>query len=153
MRPGSETSLRSGKAEIVAQENLLISEFDQHCLLKLLTRTDAGAADGDQHRHFIEQLHRATVVAPESVPEDLVTMHSRVRLVEQRSRKRMTIKLVFPSESERNKQQRISVLEPIGAAILGRKEGDIVEVAQGTNHNSFKIDKVVYQPEADGWLL
>ena len=80
-------------------------------------------------------------------------MHSRVRLVEQRSRKRMTIKLVFPSESERNKQQRISVLEPIGAAILGRKEGDIVEVAQGTNHNSFKIDKVVYQPEADGWLL
>lgn len=134
-------------------ESLLITDFDQQCLLKMLAQTSAGVANDAHVRSLTEQLHCAVVVGPESIPSDVVTMHSRVRLVEQNSCKRLTIKLVFPSESQRNKDQRVSVLTPIGTAIFGRKEGDVIKVAQEPDHNSYKIDKVVYQPEANGWLL
>jgi regulator of nucleoside diphosphate kinase len=108
----------------------------------------AGAKDTREDLASLRaELDQARVVAPEDIPDDVVTMNSRARLRDQTTREVMTFTLVFP-ENASIEHNRISVLAPVGTAILGQREGDEVEweVPAGTVH--LKVTKVLYQPEA-----
>jgi regulator of nucleoside diphosphate kinase len=61
----------------------------------------------------------------------------------------MTYTLVFPSEAD-IKQRKISILAPIGTAILGYQVGDTVIWQVPAKQRRIKIHRILYQPEASG---
>jgi len=96
------------------------------------------------------ELKRACQVQAEDILECVVTMNSRVRLREMKTNKMFEITLVYPQDVNIN-ERKVSILAPVGIAILGCKEGDLVELPVPTGSTiSYVIEKVIYQPEAAG---
>ena len=103
--------------------------------------------DRDALRDLENELNRAQVVPPEQVPPDVVTMHSEARLLDVDTGEEMLFRLVFPEEANVETGQ-LSVLAPLGTAILGYRAGDRFKWQVPAGVRSLKILEVVYQPEA-----
>jgi regulator of nucleoside diphosphate kinase len=107
----------------------------------------------DKVREYLDQLEdeldRAEIVTPQSIPQDVITMRSRVRLRDVVSGQEMVYSLVFPNEADLS-QGRISVLAPIGTAMLGYQVGEIIEWDVPAGLKRFKVEEVLYQPEGAG---
>ena len=73
-----------------------------------------------------EVLDRAEILDEEDLPEDVVVMNSRVRLLDLETGRETVHQLVFPAESW-GKGEALSVLAPLGVALLGYRVGDVVE--------------------------
>lgn len=102
--------------------------------------------------HLLEleyELSRAAVVDTKFVPSNIVTMNSKVLLRDISNDKEMIVTLVFPRDA-RIEDGRISVLTPVGTAILGYAEGDTIEWPMPGGVKRIKIEKILYQPEASG---
>jgi regulator of nucleoside diphosphate kinase len=56
---------------------------------------------------------------------------------------------VFPTEAD-FAEGKISVLAPIGTAILGYKQGDTIEWSVPSGLRRLKVEEILYQPEAAG---
>jgi regulator of nucleoside diphosphate kinase len=86
------------------------------------------------------ELDRGIRVAPTEIPPDVVTMNSRVRLVDLDTNEEMVYTLVFPDDAD-IAQSKISVLAPIGTAMLGYRVGDTFEwqVPNGTRRLRVKF--------------
>jgi len=69
-----------------------------------------------------DELDRAIVVHPEHIPNDVVTMHTRCAYIDERTGMRREIELVYPDEADPG-QGKISVLTPVGSALLGLRVG------------------------------
>lgn len=96
------------------------------------------------------ELDQAVVVGHDEVPPDVVTMNSRVRLRDGRRTWIMT--LVFPEDAN-PEEGAISVLAPLGAALLGCRVGQTVRFrVPGGAERTCEILSVLYQPEAAGDL-
>lgn len=93
------------------------------------------------------ELDHARVVAPDEIPGDVITMNSKARLLDLNDREEMTFTLVFP-ENASIEHDRISVVAPIGTAMLGQREGDEFEWEVPAGRVRLKVVKVLYQPEA-----
>ena len=118
-----------------------------HSLVQL-QRQNGGAASVEG---LCQELKRAKVVASEEVPTDVVTMNSVVRLKDLKKSNEMEITVVYPKDADLN-SRKISVLAPVATAILGCKVGDEVEWPAPQGMLSYKIESIVYQPEAAGDL-
>jgi|ERR1044071_1991623 regulator of nucleoside diphosphate kinase len=96
-----------------------------------------------------EELRRAVIVEPKEIPGDVITMNSRADLIDLDTHETVTFTLVFPRDSN-VEEEKISVLAPIGAGMLGYRIGDEFEwkVPDGVRH--MKVTNVHYQPEAAG---
>lgn len=94
-----------------------------------------------------EELEEAEVVEPEGVPPDVVTMRSRVRVRDMVSGDLATYTLCYPVEADLD-AGRLSVLAPIGTALLGYREGDVVEWPVPGGVRVLRIEKLLHQPEA-----
>ena len=129
---------------------IYITEFDMRRLRALIGDAKRLAPRGNEYLERLEaELARCILVAPADVPPDVVTMNSRVRLVDLDTNEEMVYTLVFPDDADRAKSK-ISVLAPIGTAMLGYRVGDTFEwqVPDGTRR--LQVKKVLYQPEAAG---
>ncbi len=93
------------------------------------------------------ELKRALIVDSDKVPPDIVTMNSKVYLRDMDTGKDEFYQLVYPEDAD-IEQSRISILAPIGTAILGYKVGDIIEWKVPAGLRKLKIKKILYQPEA-----
>ena len=96
-----------------------------------------------------EELEKAVVVEPKDIPADVVTMNTKLRLCDEQSREERILSLVFPSDANLEKN-RISVLAPVGTALLGYRVGDIIEWDVPSGSKTFRIVETIYQPEAAG---
>lgn len=97
-----------------------------------------------------EELGRARVLAPEAMPADVVTMHSRVECEDELHGDRHALTLVYPNEADAARQH-VSVLAPVGSALLGLALGQCIdwETAQGLKLR-LRVTAIDYQPEAAG---
>jgi regulator of nucleoside diphosphate kinase len=93
------------------------------------------------------ELDRARVVAPEAVPADVITMNSRAELLDLDTGERMEFTLVFPSGANID-EGKISVLAPLGTAMLGYRAGDEFEWTVPYGLRRLKVTSVQFQPEA-----
>jgi regulator of nucleoside diphosphate kinase len=93
------------------------------------------------------EIKRAQLVEPRKVAPEFVTMNSIVQLRFSGNIKLKVIKLVYPKEA---KDGHISVLSSLGRAILGYKEGEVVSFKAPEGIQSVTIEKILYQPEANG---
>jgi regulator of nucleoside diphosphate kinase len=96
-----------------------------------------------------EELHRAIIVNPKEVPDDVITMNSRAKVLDLESGETVTFTLVFPAEAN-IEEEKISVLAPIGAGMLGYRVGDAFEWKVPAGIRRMRITGVGYQPEAAG---
>ena len=80
---------------------------------------------------------------------DVVTMNSRVRLQDEASGQTLECNLVFPGEADAS-ANRISIVAPLGTAILGYRVGDTVTWPLPGGDRQYKIVEIAYQPEAAG---
>jgi regulator of nucleoside diphosphate kinase len=131
-------------------KEIYITEFDKERLEELL---EGSSAVTDRKRRYLkqleEELNRAIPIEPADVPRDVVTMNSRVRLKDLDSGKEMTYTLVFPHEGNID-EGKISILAPIGTAMIGHRVGDIIEWEVPAGLRRLRVEEILYQPEAEG---
>ena len=117
-------------------------------LLVELTRQSRGIQAGVETLEDILEL--AHVVQPDKVPANVVTMNSRVLFKDVTTQENGTVTIVYPADADPS-GGRISVLSPVGAALLGESEGEEVELPlPHGQRRRIGISSVLYQPEAQG---
>jgi regulator of nucleoside diphosphate kinase len=131
---------------------IFITAFDKMRLDDLVKVARKTNAQDREHLADLEaELKRANVVESNEVPADVVTMNSKVLFRNLDSKEEMTYSLVFPEDAN-IESGAISILAPVGTALLGYREGSTVEWAVPSGRRRFKIEKILYQPEASGDL-
>lgn len=95
------------------------------------------------------ELRRGQVVVGNRVRKGVVTMNTRMRIRDLDDDECQTYTLVFPQEADVN-EGRLSVLAPLGIALLGAKTGDVVKFDVPAGTRRIKVEKILYQPEAAG---
>jgi regulator of nucleoside diphosphate kinase len=129
---------------------IYITELDYNRLSGLIDRTrERNGIDREYLNKLEAELDRAEVVDPKDLPGDVITMRSKVRLKDLVSGESNTYSLVFPTEAD-FAEGKISVLAPIGTAILGYKQGDTIEWSVPSGVRKLKVEEILYQPEAAG---
>lgn len=98
---------------------------------------------------LLAELGRADVVEPQDVPSDVVTMNSKVRFVLE-SGEEFCLTLVYPQDVN-GSTERISILAPVGSALLGLSAGDQIEWPKpGGGVMKVRLVEIIYQPERAG---
>ena len=93
------------------------------------------------------ELARADIVPPDEIPPNVVTMNSRVRFRMESSQEAFYLTLVYPQEVDA-KGGTISILAPVGSALLGLSAGDEIEWPKpGGGTLRVCIEEVIAQPE------
>lgn len=100
-------------------------------------------------RDLVDELNRAVVVPPAELPADVITMNSRVRLVDLDSGKTHEYTLVYPNDAN-YAEGKVSIVAPVGAAMIGYRQGDEFEWELPGGRRRFRVEAVLYQPEAAG---
>jgi len=128
--------------------NIVVTESDYVRLLSLVrTFRRLHQCDTERLDELENELNRATIVDLNEVPADVVTMNSRVRIKDLSSGRELTYQIVFPKDADIS-QNRISVLAPIGTALLVYRTGASVEWRVPSGIRRLRILDVEYQPEA-----
>ncbi len=134
----------------MTDKNIHITELDRKRLIDLIINAQSGEYRGSI---YLEKLHgelnRANIVLPQEIPGDVITMNSKVALLDLDTQEEETYTLVYP-ENANSAEGRISILAPIGTAMLGYRVGDVFEWEVPAGKRRLKVDKILYQPEAAG---
>lgn len=133
------------------KKTIYVTKSDLNRLEKLLELLEeqADARDQEHLLQLEEELHRAKVVAPQDIHPEVVTMNSKVRTKDLSTGKETIYHLVFPGDADAG-NHKVSILAPIGTALIGFKAGDVVEWKAPAGVKQLKIEEVLYQPEAAG---
>ncbi len=132
------------------QPDIVISSRDSQRLEALLESLPAHALPDLQALR--QELDRAEIVAPEKMPPTVVTMNSTVHFRMATSEEDFRLTLVYPKDVG-DGADRISVLAPVGSALLGLSVGDEIEWPRpGGGRIRLTIAEVLYQPEREGEL-
>ncbi len=134
----------------MAERKICITETDKNRLEQLIAVAEAA---GGRERHDLagvkQELARAEIVSSEDVHPEVVTMNSKVVLQDLDTHEEMQVVLVFPEKADAETGH-ISVLAPVGSAILGYRRGDVIEWPVPAGVRRLRVKDVLYQPEAAG---
>lgn len=98
-----------------------------------------------------EELDRARILEPDKMPGDVVTMNSTVKFIVEPTGKAFQLTLVYPKDATGERQDVVSILAPIGSALLGLSVGQTIDwPLPGGRTTSVRVVEVVYQPEREG---
>src|SRR5690606_7190459 len=129
----------------VAMTTRVLTELDHVRIDRLLARADLRS---DEALHAL--LDDADIVPPRQVPPDVVTMYTQVTVEAPDGGSRRKLAVCYPEDAEPNAGF-VSVLSPIGTALLGRRRGDTVEwVTPSGAVQRLRIVELLFQPEASG---
>jgi regulator of nucleoside diphosphate kinase len=124
---------------------IYLTQNDMERLLNLVE-----AQSGNRFEKLEGELVRATVVPREKIPKDVVTMNSRVIFENEGTGERREVTLVYPGSADID-AGRISVLVPVGTALLGLRVGQTIDwELPGGKKQRYRIVEVPFQPEAAG---
>lgn len=124
------------------QEDLYVSLSDCARLRKLV----------GEHP-LAEELDRAIVVPSDRIPNNIVTMHSRLIYLDESTGATREVELVYPDEAAPD-TGKVSVLAPVGSALLGLSVGQSIdwEFPTGEVHR-LRVERVLFQPQSIGTVL
>ena len=135
---------------MMRKKTIYVTEKDVKRLRTLIKSTIATSDHGKRDiKKLIEELDRAKKVSPTDIPHTVITMNSKVCLIDIDTGKEMIWRLVYPKDQDID-QGRISILAPLGTAMLGYFEGDMFEWKVPSGKRKFKVKSILYQPEAAG---
>jgi regulator of nucleoside diphosphate kinase len=140
---------RSAGASPPALSRIQITAAD-HERLRSLIETWPEARDLEAAEALADELDRAEILPAEKIAGNVVTMNSRVVFEDPQTGERREIWLVYPQQSD-VERGRISVLAPVGSALLGLAVGDMIEWPLPAGQaKRLRVVEVVYQPEQAG---
>lgn len=131
------------------KKTIYITEFDFDRLYGLVESADPNIRDKTHLLQLKEELEQGEVIEPVDIPNDVITMNSKFRGLDQEHGTQSDYTLVFPHQADFSKN-RISILAPMGVALIGSKVGDTVAWKTQSGQKRFKILEILYQPEASG---
>jgi regulator of nucleoside diphosphate kinase len=132
---------------MMSDRQIVISEQNARVLRGLL-RTRNGAAHDQEHLADLRvELDRAIVLGPSELSPTVVTMYAAVRVRDLDSGRWQDLTLVSPNEADES-AGRISVLAPLGTALIGYRQGDVVEREMPGGLRRFLIEDVIQQAPA-----
>ena len=128
---------------------IVISEPNARVLRGLLRARNGATHDQVHLADLRVELERALVLDPSELSPSVVTMHAAVRVRDLESGRRQELTLVSPHEADVS-AGRISVLAPLGTALLGYRKGDVVERVMPGGLRRMLIEEVSQSPATDG---
>jgi regulator of nucleoside diphosphate kinase len=136
---------------MVKDSDIFITKTDHGRLTKLIeiSRERDDGVNLEYLNRLEEELDRAEVVEPKDIPPDVITMRSTVRLNDLSTGKEMVYWLAFPTEANYD-EGKISILAPVGTAMLGYRRGDVIEREVPSGVRRLKVAEVLYQPDSRG---
>lgn len=121
---------------------IVITQTDAARLRELLATRARAARDQEHLEELADELERARIADPNEVPADVITIHARIQALDLVSGERRELTLVLPRESDA-RPGRISVLAPLGTALLGYRAGDEVEWQMPGGLRRLRIERVL----------
>ncbi len=126
----------------MTRAKLFITESDFVRLSSLIESVKIFFRRDQEHLSSLEEeLNQAEVVRPDQLPRKVVTMNSRVRIIDLDTGEQAVYTLSFPHEAD-IAHNRISVLAPIGTALLGYRKGSVVRVRVPRGRKRLRIQEV-----------
>jgi len=95
------------------------------------------------------KIDQARVLEPCDMPGDVVTMNSLVRVRDLDTEEVEAYTLVYPAFADITKNF-LSVLTPVGIALLGHRQGETIECASLLGPRRLRVEQVEFQPESAG---
>lgn len=132
------------------RRTIYITKSDYERLTTLISQHKSRQIKDQKHLEELEaELERAKIVEPKRIAPDVITMNTTVRLKDTDTGDVFEYRLVYPQDAD-PENGRISVLAPIGTALIGFRVGDLIDwkVPAGLRH--LHVEEVLYQPEAMG---
>jgi regulator of nucleoside diphosphate kinase len=148
-KAGGPEKAASGVGTVDQASDVVVTARDHERLRKLI-QVSRDTRDRDAAEALADELDRAQVVPAERITGNVVTMNSRVVFQDEETGESREVSVVYPGDSD-PEQGRISVLAPVGAALLGLSVGQTIDwpLPQGRLKRC-RVVEVVYQPEAAG---
>lgn len=129
---------------------IYITEYDMTRLEEVLAIAAMNAKRDFKHLEGLtKELMKAEIVDSTEIPPNVITMNSKVLLDDLENNQRKEYILVFPKEAD-IEQNKVSVLSPLGTAMIGCRVGHILRVKTPTGERRMKVQKILYQPEKAG---
>jgi len=133
-------------------QTVVVTSEDLNRLRELIRQCREARSEEYQYLMALERkLSQAKVVEPSQAPSDLVTMNSTIQVRVDGSRRNQNWTIVYPQDADMD-ENRISVLAPLGTALLGHRACDTVEWDVPAGRRCYQIVKIVHQPEAASQL-
>lgn len=124
---------------------IYITQFDKDRLMKLL---DKKKPHDDFDKALLVELDKGELVNPKEVPADVITMNSEIRFSGEHDED-WKYWLVFPEDADLE-NNKISILSPIGCALLGYGVGDKITLHTPQGRKDLIVKEVIHQPEREG---
>ncbi|EMY71129.1 nucleoside diphosphate kinase regulator [Leptospira vanthielii] len=131
------------------KNKICVTHFDYNRLKLMISDYTKRNKMDPNTKDLLGEIERAQKVDSHSIPANFVTMNSVIELKNLNELEFQEFRLVFPEDAN-TEQNKISVLAPIGTAILGYKIGDVIHWKVPGGENQFQITSIKYQPEANG---
>jgi regulator of nucleoside diphosphate kinase len=131
--------------------SIVLTAQDLERLQKLVAdeREFGKSRDALELKLLQQELERALIVPAEVIPPSTITMNSQFLMMDLDTGEETLYSLVYPEDADFI-ENKISVMAPIGTAILGYQEGDEIDWQVPAGTVRLKINKIHYQPEAAG---
>ncbi len=130
------------------ERQIYVTVSDMERLGHIVLAAISTTPDLESLRALDRELDRAQAVRPEDVPPDVITMNSQLRMTDVSTGQQRVVTLVYPDRA--NDDDRVSILSPLGTALLGYRVGDEIRWQTPTGELHLHIDELLYQPEAGG---
>lgn len=124
---------------------IYITQFDYDRLAKLLSKRKP---HDEYDKALLVELEKAEIIEPRDAPPDVITMNSQVRFKDE-SGDDWRYWLVFPEDADIT-TNKISILSPIGCALLGYRKGDKVTIPTPKGRKKLFVEEIIHQPEREG---
>jgi len=131
-------------------KKIVITQNDSEKLRKFIKAARQGASANAAHiQRLVEEIESAEIVDREQIGADVITMNTEAVVKDVKTGETETYKVVFPEYADID-TGKVSVLSPLGCALLGYRINDEIEVDAPGGKRIVRVEKVVYQPEAQG---
>ncbi|HZL37252.1 MAG TPA: GreA/GreB family elongation factor [Tepidisphaeraceae bacterium] len=150
--PGSQADQaisRPVETKLSAAGGVVVTTDDFRRLKKVIRARRLATSPGAYLHPLEQKLRNAAIVLPTQVAADVVTMNSTVRVLDRTTGQQVRLTLVYPHGDARDRST-VSVYSSLGTAILGHRAGNGVGPRLAAGSRRFTIDKILYQPEAQG---
>lgn len=131
-------------------KKIYITEDDMDRLEDVLALAARNAKRDFKHLEGLtKELMKAEIVESTRIPANVITMNSRVLLTDLEHDVSKEYVVAYPGNANID-QNRVSVLSPLGTAMLGCRVGQTIKVKTPTGERRMKVQKILYQPENAG---
>ena len=128
------------------RQNKLVLTKDDHA--KIMSYVKRGFPNTTFNRNDAQgletELKKAKIVNTEELPTDVVRLNSTVVIKEENQDKMIQLTVVTPEKAD-NMNKKISIMSPIGTALIGFRKGEKVRWKVPAGTKTFKIMDVYHQ--------